>query len=53
MKNNTPKYFVEAFWKDGTLEYSDFCYSVRNMIACVKRALADGFFVKITTNETK
>ncbi len=53
MKNNTPKYFVEVFWKDGAHEYTDFCYSERYMITCVKRALADGYSVKITTNETK
>lgn len=51
MKNDTPKYFVEAFWKDGTREYTDFCYSERRMVACAKRALADGYSVKITANK--
>lgn len=53
MKNNTPKYFLEAFWEDGALEYTDFCYNERNMIMCTKRALANGYSVKITTNKTK
>jgi len=53
-KIKTPKYFVEALWKDGALEYTDFCYSERYMITCIKRALADGYTVKVkgANNET-
>lgn len=51
MKNTKPKFFVSAFWKDGTLEYTDFCYTERNMVTCIKKALSKGFFVKIETNE--
>lgn len=53
MKEDKIKYMVSAYWKDGALEYTDLCRSERYMITCVKRALADGYFVKITANETK
>ena len=56
MKNNIPKYFVYAYLTDedsfeNAWEYTDYCYSERNMVACVKRALKNGYTVKVKNKQ--
>lgn len=49
---DAPKYYVYAYWKtEDDYEYVEYCYTERTMITKVKRALANGYIVKVKISE--